>query len=259
MEKFETIQYKQKEAIATITLNRSDSFNSFTPVMNKEIIQALKKAEKDTEVRCIVLTGAGKAFCAGEDVSNVDADTNHASFLRERYHPMVKTLKSTTKPTIAAVNGVAAGAGMSLALAADFRLVRRETKFVSAFMGIGLIPDSGFIYILPRIVGYAKALEIATIGKPITGEEAVELGLATELVDSAEWEEGVREFAKQFANMPTKAFSLVKRYMMDSMHLPFEEVLEQEAQAQRIAGLTEDHHEGIAAFKEKRQPKFNGK
>src|SRR5690625_4814741 len=148
---------------------------------------------------------------------------------------------------------------MSLALAADFRLVTPETKFVSAFLGIGLIPDCGFIYILPRLVGYAKALEIATIAGPIAGEEAVELGLATEVIDAGEWEEGVADFAKRLAELPTTAFTLVKRYMMDGMHSEFEDVLEQEAAAQRIAGLTEDHQEGISAFSEKRQPNFVGR
>lgn len=179
--------------------------------------------------------------------------------LTNNYHPMLRTLTTVTKPVVAAVNGVAAGAGMSLALAADFRLVQPDTKFVSAFISIGLIPDCGFIYTLPRLVGYAKALEIATIGRPITGEEAKSLGLATEVIDSAEWDAGVTVFAKRLANLPTTAFALVKRYMMDGMHSEFEQVLEQEAQAQRIAGLTEDHQEGMNAFSEKRQPNFTGR
>lgn len=259
MEKFTTILYEIEDGVATITLNREKSFNAFTPTMNKEIIVALKQADRDTIVRCIVITGSGRAFCAGEDIGNVDEDTNHATFLRERYHPMVKTLKDVGKPTIAAVNGVAAGAGMSLALACDFRIIHRDAKFVSAFMGIGLIPDSGFIYVLPRLVGYAKALEIAALGKPITGDEAYELGLATEVIAAEEWEAQVATFSGKIAALPTKAYSLIKRYMMDSMHMQFEDVLEQEAQAQRIAGSTADHQEGLQAFREKRKPKFEGK
>lgn len=259
MEKFDTVLYEKKAGVATLTLHRPDSFNAFTPLMNKEIIAAVTDADRDIDVRCIVITGAGRAFCAGEDIGNVDEHTNHATFLRERYHPMVKALRVVSKPTIAAVNGVAAGAGMSLALLCDFRLVHHKTKFVSAFMEIGLIPDSGFIYVLPRLVGYAKALEIATLGRPISGKEAFEFGLATELVEFNEWDDAVAAFSGKIAGMPTKAFSLVKRYMMDSMHLPFEEALEQEAQAQRIAGLTEDHQEGLQAFREKRKPKFVGK
>lgn len=256
---FESIRYAITNQVAVITLNRPNTFNAFTPQMNKEITQALKQAEREETARCIVITGEGKAFCAGENVENVDENTNHAEFLRERYHPMIRALKSTSKPTIAAVNGVAAGAGMSLALATDYRIVKRESKFVSAFMGIGLIPDSGFLYFLPRIIGYAKALEIATLGKPITGEEAISIGLATELVSTNEWEEQVHEFAQQFTTMPTKAFSLIKRYMMNGMHLPFDTVLEQETHAQQIAGMTQDHMEGLVAFKEKRKPEYIGK
>lgn len=259
MEKFITILYDVVDGVAKITFNREKSFNAFTPMMNKEIIAALKQADRDAAVRCIVITGLGRAFCAGEDIGNVDEDTNHALFLRERYHPMVTTLKDVGKPTIAAVNGVAAGAGMSLALACDFRIVHRNAKFVSAFMEIGLIPDSGFIYVLPRLVGYAKALEIAALGKPITGDEAFELGLATEVIAAEEWEEQVVAFSSKIASLPTKAYSLIKHYMMDSMHMRFDDVLEQEAQAQRIAGLTADHQEGLQAFREKRKPTFLGK
>lgn len=258
METFETIDYEKGNGTATITLNRPDHFNAITHTMLSELVQALKNAERDKAIRCIVLTGAGRAFCAGQDIHGIDETVDYGEMLAENYHPVLQTLQATTKPVIAAVNGVAAGAGMSLALAADFRIVRPDTKFVSAFMGIGLIPDCGFIYILPRLVGYAKALEIATIGKPIAGAEIIELGLASGLVDAEEWETGVSNFASQFKEVPTKAFALVKRYMMAGMHSSFEDVLVQEAKAQRIAGKTKDHMEGMQAFKEKRQPTFVG-
>ncbi|GAA0465802.1 enoyl-CoA hydratase/isomerase family protein [Alkalibacillus silvisoli] len=256
---FQTIIYEEAKGVATIKLNRPSAYNAFTEGMNYEVTRALKQANKDPNVRCIVFTGEGKAFCSGQDLQGVDESTNHATFLRNRYHPMLKAIKETPKPVVAAVNGTAAGAGMSLALACDFRLVHSNVKFVSAFMSIGLIPDSGFIYNLPRLVGYAKAMEIAVLGKPITGKEAFELGLATEVVDFEEWNEKVDAFTSQLANMPTKAIALVKRYMMDSMHSPYEDMLDKEAQAQRIAGLSNDHQEGMQAFKEKRQPNFQGK
>lgn len=255
---YQTIIYEQNGGVASIILNRPSSYNAFTEEMNKEIIDALKVATEDIEARCIVITGKGKAFCSGEDLAGVDADTDHGTFLRTRYHPMMMAIKQTPKPIVAAINGIAAGAGMSLALAADFRLVQPESKFVSAFMNIGLIPDSGFLYVLPRLIGYAKALEVSVLGRPIKGTEAYQLGLATEVIEASDWQEKVAAFANTLAALPTQSFSLIKRDMMDGMHLPFEEMLEKEAQAQRIAGNTKDHQEGLQAFKEKRSPKFTG-
>lgn len=255
---FQTIRFEQKSAVASIVLNRPKAYNAFTLEMNQEIIAALKLAEKAREIRCIVITGNGNAFCSGEDLGGVDEHTNHAVFLRERYHPMMQAIRNFPKPIVAAVNGIAAGAGMSLALAADFRLVHPGTKFVSAFMNIGLVPDSGFMHILPRLVGYAKALEIAVLGKTISGKDAVKLGLATQLVDTDKWEENVEKFAVHIAALPTQAVALIKRYMLEGMQLSFTEALDLEAQAQRIAGRTYDHREGLAAFKEKRKPRFIG-
>jgi 2-(1,2-epoxy-1,2-dihydrophenyl)acetyl-CoA isomerase len=256
---YETIVYEKRENIATILLNRPSSYNAFTKRMNQEITNALKVATKDEDIRCIVLTGSGKAFCSGQDLTEVDKDTNHATFLRERYHPMLQTIKQTPKPIIAAINGIAAGAGMGLALAADFRLMKENAKFVSAFLNVGLVPDSGFLYMLPRLVGYAKALEVVALGNPIVAEEARKLGLVTEVYGKEEFTEQVANFASRLAALPTKAFSLVKRYMLDSMHTDYETYLEQEAFAQRIAGISKDHHEGIQAFAEKRIPNFVGK
>lgn len=256
---YETIKYSENQGVATITLNRPKAYNAITEVMNKEITKALKVANKNDDIRCIVLTGEGKAFCSGQDLQDVDDDTNHAEFLRSRYHPMMQAIKKTPKPIVAAVNGTAAGAGMSLALAADFRLVQPNAKFVSAFVGIGLVPDSGFLYMLPRLIGYAKAMEVTVLGKPLTGDEAYHLGLATELIDHDEWDEKVDAFSQQLASLPTKSIELVKRYMIDSMNESFEEFLDKEAFAQRVAGLSQDHQEGVNAFKEKRKPSFIGK
>ncbi|WP_010097791.1 enoyl-CoA hydratase-related protein [Ornithinibacillus scapharcae] len=253
---YETILYKEHDHIATIVLNRPSAYNAFTEQMNKEIIKALKQATKDEAVRCIVITGEGKAFCSGQDLAGVDENTNHAAFLRERYHPMLKAVKDTPKPIIAAINGTAAGAGMGLALASDFRLIKESAKLVSAFMNIGLIPDSGFLYLLPRIVGYAKAMEITVLGSPISAQEAQELGLVTKVISEDSWDNQVTEFAAQIASLPTKAFSLIKRYMLDSMHSEFDTFLEREAFAQRIAGMSADHQEGLKAFMEKRKPNF---
>ena len=259
MHEFQTIQYKKSKGVAFIVLSRPGAFNAFTQKMNEEIIVALKTASKDEDIRVIGITGEGKAFCAGEDLGGVDENTNHDTFLRKRYHPMMKSIKETPKPVVALVNGTAAGAGMSLALAADFRLVKKDAKFVSAFMKIGLIPDSAFIYYLPRIVGYAKALEISLLSEPITDQKALDLGLATEIYQDSEWEEKTEAFLDRMASLPTKAVSLVKRYMVDGMNESYEDVLNKEAQAQRIAGGTNDHLEGLNAFKSKQKPTFSGK
>jgi 2-(1,2-epoxy-1,2-dihydrophenyl)acetyl-CoA isomerase len=256
---FETLLVEKKGKVLTITLHRPKAYNAFTEQMNREIVKALRAATKDERVTCIVITGSGKAFCSGQDLAGVDENTNHASFLRERYHPMLQALKETPKPVIAAINGTAAGAGMGLAFACDFRLMKHNAKLVSAFMNIGLIPDSGFLYMLPRLVGYGRALEIAALGKPLLAEESLKLGIVTEVINEDEWDVKVEEFAERVANLPTKAFSLIKRYMLDSMHTEYETFLEQESFAQRIAGLTEDHQEGLRAFVEKRKPNFTGR
>ncbi|EZP75770.1 enoyl-CoA hydratase/isomerase [Parageobacillus genomosp. 1] len=256
---YETIRYEVQNNVAWLTLNRPDKLNAFTEQMNKEITNALKQAAKDDKVRCLVITGAGRAFCSGEDLGGVTEEMNHGEVLRTRYAPMMKALYYLEKPVIAAVNGVAAGAGMSLALACDFRLVSEKASFVEAFIHVGLIPDAGNLYYLPRLIGHAKALELAVLGEKISAQKAAELGLATAVVSEAAWEEEVQRFAERLAAMPTKAIGLIKRLLRESWHCTFEEYLEKEAYGQRIAGLTQDHREGIRAFFEKRKAVFQGK
>jgi len=256
---YETIRYERQGVIATITLDRPDAVNALSETMKKELLLAFKQVTKDRDVRCVVITGEGKAFSAGQDLLGVSEDANYADILRETYHPMMKALKQVPQPVVAAVNGVAAGAGMSLALACDFRLVQRDASFVSAFLNIGLVPDFGMMYSLPRLVGYAKALEITVLGKPIDSEKAVDLGLATEMIDKENWEIEVGEFAQRLASIPTTSISLIKRYMMDSMNEPLDKLLEKEADAQQVAGNSADHKEGVQAFLEKRKPNFTGK
>jgi 2-(1,2-epoxy-1,2-dihydrophenyl)acetyl-CoA isomerase len=248
-----------RDHVAWLTLNRPDKLNAFTEQMNKEITKALKQTANDANVRCLVITGAGRAFCSGEDLGGVTEEMDHGEVLRTRYAPMMKALYHFEKPVVAAVNGVAAGAGMSLALACDFRLVSEKASFVEAFIHVGLIPDAGNLYYLPRLIGHAKALELAVLGEKISAQKAVELGLATAVVPEAEWEEEVQRFAERLAAMPTKAIGLIKRLLRESWHCTFEDYLEKEAYGQRIAGLTEDHKEGIRAFFEKRKAVFQGK
>lgn len=255
---YETIAYEVGNGVAWLTLNRPDKLNAFTDQMNKEITVALNEASKDHNVRTIVITGAGRAFCSGEDLGSIGENTDHAEIIRKRYAPMMLKMASVEKPIIAAVNGVAAGAGVSLALAADFRLASEKVSFIEAFVHIGLVPDSGNMYYLPRLIGLAKALELALLGEKVSAQQAKELGLVTEVFKAEEFDQQVRAFAERLANMPTKAIGLIKRYMYESYNMNLPEMLEKEALAQRTAGLTVDHREGVQAFIEKRKASFTG-
>jgi 2-(1,2-epoxy-1,2-dihydrophenyl)acetyl-CoA isomerase len=257
---YETIFYEKTEGIAKITLNRPDKLNAFTGQMHKELIDAFEQAGKSQDVRCLVLTGSGKAFNAGQDLAEVqEGDVDFAGLLRKRYNPLILQIHQTEKPVIAAVNGVAAGAGMSLALACDIRLASEKASFVNAFVNIGLIPDSGGCYFLPRIVGIGKALEMAMTGGKVSAEEAYRIGLVNHVFPAETFEAEVMEYAIKLAALPTQAIGLIKRAMYKGLHMSLEETLEYEAYAQQIAGNTEDHQEGVSAFFEKRNPLFKGK
>lgn len=255
---YETIDYAVENHICTITLNRPNSLNAFTPTMNHDIKNAIKQAEKDQGVRCIIIKGAGKGFCSGQDLSTLDESTNHGEILNNYYGPMVKQIHHCEKPIIAAIHGPAAGAGFSLALACDFRIMAEKSFFMNAFVQVGLIPDSGNLYYLKRLVGDAKALEISVFGERILPEEALALGLATKVVANETFDEEVFVYANKIANLPTKAIALMKRALRSADTLTFEDYLSHEAQGQRIAGLTKDHQEGVQAFLEKRKPVFQG-
>ena len=256
---YETIKYEIKNNIAWLTLNRPDALNAFVAQMNKEIQQAIKKSAGDETVRAIVIIGEGRAFCSGQDLSEVTDSMDHGDVLRNNYGPMIKEIANCEKPIIAAVNGVAAGAGLSLALACDFRLLSEKASLLQAFIHVGLIPDSGNLYYLTRLVGQAKALELAVLGEKISAEHAKTINLATNVFPVDTFTEDVTAFAERIANMPTKAIGLIKRSVKDSYELSFTDYLEREAQGQRIAGLTSDHREGVQAFMDKRKPSFTGK
>lgn len=255
---FETILYEVKNAAAWITLNRPEKLNSFNEAMHSEMLKALQYANDDDGARAIVITGAGRAFSAGQDLSEVDQSTDYGELLRTRYNPIIEKMAEIGKPIIAAVNGTAAGAGFSLALAADFRLVSEKASFLNAFIHIGLVPDSGNTYFLPRIVGHAKALELMVLGEKLSAEEAARLGLATKVLAEEEWNRQISSFVARLAAMPTKAIALIKENLNQSWDSSLVEVLEGEARAQNLAGLSGDHQEGVKAFLEKRKPEFKG-
>ncbi len=258
------ITYHVDGNVAVITLNRPDKLNAFTTEMLKELGEAVKQAGRDESVRAVVITGAGRGFCAGQDVRELQERATGGGgdlqeHLEQTYHPIVRRIRRMEKPVIAAVNGVAAGAGASLALACDLRIAAENANFVQAFVNVGLIPDSGSSFFLPRLVGLGRALELALTGRVVSAEEAERLGIYNRVVPAEQLMDTAMELARQLAQGPTKVIGLIKRALNRSWNLELDEALAYEAQLQAIAGSTEDHREGIAAFLEKRKPEFTGR
>jgi len=260
MAAMDTLRIDDDGAARTITLNRPDDLNAINDELTFELQDALKAVRKD-RVRCLVLTGAGRAFCAGQDLKSVQDRSGPFDFaeaLRTRYNPVVSGLAALEIPVIAAINGVAAGAGWSLALACDLRIAVSTAKFVSAFGKIGLVPDSGMTQTLPRLVGMARALEIAWLGDPIPAKTALEWGLVNKVVEPDALAETTRTWARTLATGPTKGIGLTKRAMSAAWNNPLDQQLDYEAQLQGIAGQTRDYREGVQAFMDKRTPEFLG-
>jgi 2-(1,2-epoxy-1,2-dihydrophenyl)acetyl-CoA isomerase len=254
---YETLLYTVADGVCTITLNRPEKINAFNTALHKEFIEALKQAEKDPAVRCLVITGAGRGFCAGQDLSDISAEPI-SEIVRNRYNVWVTKMRTMEKPIIAAVNGVAAGAGAALALCADLVILSDKASLVIAFVKVGLVPDTAASFNLPRLVGYHKAMELALFGDKISAEEAVRLGLANKVVPAAEFEAAVQDWAGRLAKGP-RSMGLTKRLINRGMVEPLADVLEQEAYLQEAAGSTADAREAILAFMEKREPQFQGK
>jgi 2-(1,2-epoxy-1,2-dihydrophenyl)acetyl-CoA isomerase len=258
---YETILYTLDEGVLTITLNRPDVLNAFNRKMTDEIQDALKKAERDSAVRCIVFTGAGRAFSSGEDLKarTAEGNSDFGSTLRDRYNPIVLKMRNIEKPVLGSINGVAAGAGCSLALACDMRIASEKARFIEVFVRVGLVPDSGSSFFLPRLVGLGKALEMAFLGDEVGAEDALRLGLVNRVVPPDELETATHELALRLAKGPTKAIGLAKRAINRALHMDLEQILDYEVYAQETAGASADHREGLAAFAEKRPPNFAGK
>lgn len=261
---YETIEFEITEGVAVLTLNRPDRMNSFNADMHGEVREALKQVKKDTSVRCLLITGNGRGFCAGQDLSDRNVDPNAempnlGESIEKNYNPLIRTLQGLEMPVICAVNGVAAGAGANIAFACDIVLAARSASFIQAFCKIGLVPDSGGTWTLPRLVGHARAMALSMLGDKISAEQAQSWGMIWQVIDDEQLKPEALSLAKRLATQPTKGLALIKRAIQSSWDNSFDEQLDLERDLQTLAGRTEDYRAGVKAFMEKRQPEFKGK
>ena len=260
MPAFTSLRYEVADSIATITLDRPEALNALTITLKGELLAALRSVARDRAVRAVVLTGAGRAFCAGQDLKErLEPDAAPLAVeLRERYNPIIAAMRGLDQPIVGAINGVAAGAGASLAFACDIRLAAEGASFILAFGRIGLVPDSGSTWFLPRLVGPAKAAELALIGEPLSAVDAERFGLVARVVPNDTLAGEARAVATRLAGLAPIALAQTKRALERSWSIGLDVALEDEAYRQGIAGATADHAEGLAAFLEKRPPRFRG-
>ncbi len=261
MAEFTVITYVVADGVATITLNRPESYNAFNEALTTDLQEALKQAEGDAAVRCVVLTGSGKAFSSGQDLKDAPTPGGKRSLadsLKRRYNPIVRRIRSMPKPVIASLNGVVAGAGCGVAWACDYRIAADHVQFHEAFIKIALVPDSGALHSVLRQFGYAKAFEWATLGEAIDAKRAEHFGLINKVVPAAELAAETAAVAKRYAEGPTRTFAFVKRMLNRADTASLDSELDYEVWMQDLAGRGEDYKEGVTAFVEKRAPKFRG-
>lgn len=258
---YKFLKYSLEGGVATVTLNRPEVYNALNDEITFELQDALKAVSKDERVRVLVLTGEGKAFCSGQDLKSSSSQPNRSFMdsLHKRYNPIIRAMRSLPKTIVCRLNGVAAGAGCSIALACDIIVAAEEATLIEVFVNIGLVPDSGSSYFLPRLIGNAKAFELCAMGNKIKASEAAQMGLINKVVPVDQLDRAVGEYTTYFASAPTKAIGLIKKMIQKSANSTLDEMLDYEAYCQEIAGRTEDHHEGVKAFTEKRKPNFAGK
>ncbi len=254
-----SILKENKDGILRITLNRPDSLNAFNTEMLMELQEAFKEAEAP-EVRCVVLTGAGKGFCSGQDLKDFESEKkSFKEAIETKYNPLIRQIVGLPKPVICGINGVAAGAGLSLALACDFRIAVESAQLIEVFINVGLVPDSGSSFTLPRIVGLSKAFQMCSLAERLTGSEAKTLGLVNVSVQSGDvLKAALDKYSRKFAKMPTGALGMIKQLLNNSYSASLDEILDREAELQNIAGNSNDYREGVNSFLEKRKPVFKG-
>ena len=251
------------QGVALLTLNRPNSLNSFNTEMHAEMREAISQIRKNSEVRALVITGAGRGFCAGQDLSDRNVAPNSevpdlGESIEKRYNPLLRSIRELPLPVICAVNGVAAGAGANIALACDITLAAKSASFIQAFCKIGLVPDSGGTWSLPHLVGIARAKGLAFLGDKLSAEKAEQWGLIWRCVEDDQLMDEAMQLARHLATQPTKGLALIKRALHASTDNSFDQQLDLERDLQRLAGRTDDYREGVAAFMEKRTPNFKG-
>jgi 2-(1,2-epoxy-1,2-dihydrophenyl)acetyl-CoA isomerase len=260
---YEFILCEREGGVLKITLNRPDKLNALTDSMLQELQRAFAAAADDNAVRAVLLTGAGKGFCPGQDLGNVQemgdgGPPRYGDHIRKNYNPLILAMTRLPKPIIAAINGVAAGAGMSLAMACDVRIASEKASFLQAFVNIGLVPDSGSTWLLPHLIGRQRALDLMLSGRKISAAEALEWGLVNQVTPAETLMDVAGAEAAKYAAAPTFAIGQLKRNLDYAMCHSLEETLEQEAAVQESCGASADHQEGVAAFLEKRAPAYRG-
>jgi 2-(1,2-epoxy-1,2-dihydrophenyl)acetyl-CoA isomerase len=256
----QTILKEKSDNILKITLNRPDVYNAFNEEMLFALQDAFKEAHDSEDVRCVSVTAAGRAFCSGQDLKDFnDKKSTFKEALEQRYNPLIKLIATLPKQVLCGINGVAAGAGLSLALACDYRIAVENAALIEVFINVGLVPDSGSSYFLPRITGYAKAFEMCALGNKVSAKEALSIGLINKIVSNTEILNKLLEIkAKEFAMKPTRAIGMIKQLLNRSFDSSLDEILNQESEFQNIAGSTDDFKEGVNSFLEKRKPLFKG-
>jgi 2-(1,2-epoxy-1,2-dihydrophenyl)acetyl-CoA isomerase len=261
---YENILFSIDDGIARLTLNRPDRLNSFNDAMHEEVRDALARIDDDSTVRVMLLTGAGRGFCAGQDLSDRavapgEEPVDLGASIERNYKPLILGLRGLPLPVVCAVNGVAAGAGANIALACDIVVAARSASFIQAFAKIGLIPDSGGTYFLPRLVGSARAMGLALLGEKLSADDAAEWGLIWQCVDDAQLPVVVDKLVEQLARAPTRGLAAIKQALHAASANALAAQLDLERDFQRTLGMSDDYREGVAAFTAKRPPKFTGR